>query len=214
MIDPRPAILKGLRQLRVTMSALVRDRSGVAAIEFAFVVPILLCMYFMTMEISQAVETNKKLGRAGNLVGDLVTQQAEITSSEIDGILQIGEALLQPYKHGPTITVTAINIGPDPETKKPTGTVLWSRRMETDEENRKTFKAASPSDATVPSFLNVSGTFVIRVDAALNYKPVLLGDAQGDALGIGSAFDGIAMGETYYMRPRRSTTIECKDCPK
>ena len=213
MIDLKPTILKGLRQLRATMSALVRDRSGVAAIEFAFVVPILLCMYLMTMEISQAIEANKKLGRAGNLVGDLVTQQGEITSSEIQSIMEIGEALIQPYNRSvPSITVTAINIGSDAETKETTAKVLWSRRMGLDENNKKAFTAAENPDGTVPSFLNVPGTFVIRVDAELDYMPVLLGDAQGNALGIGSAFDVLVMGETYYMRPRRSTTIECKDC--
>ena len=36
------------------------DRRGVAAIEFAFIVPVLLIMYFVTMEASQAIETARR----------------------------------------------------------------------------------------------------------------------------------------------------------
>jgi Flp pilus assembly protein TadG len=203
-------------RLPAAMAALVRDQRGVAAIEFAFIVPILLCMYFMTMEISQAIETNKKLGRAGNLVGDLITQQAEISSSEVDGILRIGEALLQPYNRTyPTITVTALDIGTNSDTKAAEAKVLWSRKMEWSPDTKTvTFTKGGTTNVTVPQTLLVAGTFLIRVDAALNYKPVLLYAAQGTAMGVPSAFDSIAMGETYFMRPRRSLTVECKDCPK
>ncbi|MBS9719244.1 pilus assembly protein [Tianweitania sp. BSSL-BM11] len=190
------------------MGAFARDRRGVAALEFAFVVPILLCIYFMTMELSQGIETNKKLGRAGNLVGDLVTQQAELTSSEIDGILMIGEALLQPYnRSSPEITVTAINIQRSTTTNQLTGKVAWQRRMADG-----AFNSSSETEVDVPDFLRTEGAFIIRVDAALDYKPVLLNAAEGRALGVGAAFDGIAMDETYFMRPRRSTTITCSGC--
>lgn len=197
-------------RLRSALTALMRDRRGVAAIEFAFVVPILLCLYLMTMEITQGIVTNKKLGRAGNLVGDLITQQSEISRSEADGIMQIGEALLQPYNRTkPSITITAINIETDPQTRKTAGKVLWSRKMQ-----NGTFSAGGSTNSTVPDSLLVAGTFLIRVDSTLNYRPVLLHAAQGRAIGVPSAFDGIAMGETYFMRPRRSMTVECKDCGK
>ena len=54
------------------------DRRGVAAIEFAFIVPVLLIMYFVTMEASQAIETSKKVSRIGSMVADLITQQQTI----------------------------------------------------------------------------------------------------------------------------------------
>ena len=82
-----------------------------AALEFALIVPLLLSMYFVTMEVSQAIETNKKVGRIGSMVADLVTQQQTITKSELEGIMRIGEATLQPYNRSkPTIIVTAIEV--------------------------------------------------------------------------------------------------------
>jgi Flp pilus assembly protein TadG len=181
--------------------AMAADRRGVAALEFAFMAPILLCMYLMTMEVSQGVETNKKLGRAGSMVGDLITQQSCVTTNIVDDIMKIGVALLQPYNRSqPTITVTAIQMGAG---SAPTGTVLWSRRM-----TGTTFAAAPGAAATVPSTLRTAGSFLIRVDAALAYKPVILYTAgQKAALGIESAFDGISMNETYFLRPRMSPDI-------
>ena len=87
------------------------DRRGVAAIEFALVAPLLLCMYFVTMEVSQAIETNKKVSRVGSMVADLVTQQSTTSMSELEAIMQIGQALLTPYyRSKPDDHVTAIEI--------------------------------------------------------------------------------------------------------
>ncbi|TIO04469.1 MAG: pilus assembly protein, partial [Mesorhizobium sp.] len=66
------------------------DRRGVAAIEFAFIVPVLLIMYFITMEASQAIETSKKVSRIGSMVADLVTQQTSVTKADLDAIMKIG----------------------------------------------------------------------------------------------------------------------------
>ena len=61
------------------------DRRGIAAVEFALIMPILLIMYFLTMEASQAIETSKKVSRIGSMVADLVTQQTSVVKA-IGGI--------------------------------------------------------------------------------------------------------------------------------
>src|SRR5690606_19494517 len=90
---------------------MLRDRTGVAALEFALIVPLLLALYLVTMEVAQAIEANKKVARVGSMVADLVTQMPEITKSELEGVMRIGEATLQPYNRSkPTIMVTAIEV--------------------------------------------------------------------------------------------------------
>ena len=79
-----------LAKFRAWIARAASDRRGVAAIEFALVTPLLLCMYFVTMEVSQAIETNKKVSRVGSMVADLVTQQQQITKSELNAIMEIG----------------------------------------------------------------------------------------------------------------------------
>jgi Flp pilus assembly protein TadG len=197
--------MRGCRRLR----QLAADRRGVAAVEFAFIAPVLLTLYFVTMEVSQAIETNKKIGRVASMVADLVTQQDKVNRSEIDAIMQIGGAILQPYNRSlPTIEVTAIQMTDDEN--NPQAEVFWSRRLM----NGNTAQAATPgSSTTVPENLRTPGSFLIRVSGQLDYRPVITWTADQRAdLGLAAAFDRISMNETYYLRPRMSINIPCDNC--
>ena len=184
------------------------DRRGVAAIEFAVIVPVLLIMYFVTMEASQAIETSKKVSRIGSMVADLVTQQQTIVKADIDAIMQIGTSTLQPYNRSvPNIIITAIQVTTD---ATPRVLVVWSRRVVGGVNG---VDAAPNTITTVPASLKIAGTFLIRVQSNLAYKPIITWSAGGEQrLGLTSAFDSITMGETYFLRPRRSQTIPCSDC--
>ncbi len=197
-----------MHRLAWPLRRLARDRRGVAAIEFAFIVPVLLSLYFVTMEVSQAIEINKKVGRVGSMVADLLTQQQATTKSEVEAVLKIGEAILQPYNRSkPTITVTAIQITDE---ASPKVLVAWSRKLTN---GAVAAGAAKNSTTTVPAALKIRNTFLVRVESELAYKPVLTWSAdQKQTLGLAGAFDGISMKESYYLRPRMSATVPCADC--
>lgn len=191
------------------LAAFCADRRGVAAIEFAFIAPVLLVMYFVTMEVSQAIETSKKVGRVGSMVADLVAQQPQtVSAGDIDKIMQIAETTLAPYnRSSPSIVVTGIQLSDD---ATPKVVVEWSRKMAG---GAYSAAAASKTTTTVPPTLMLPGTFLVRVESRLDYKPMIVW-AAGDkkALGLTSAFDSINMAETYYLRPRLSSTIACTGC--
>jgi Flp pilus assembly protein TadG len=199
-----------LVKLRAWIARAAADRRGVAAIEFALVAPLLLCMYFITMEVSQAIETNKKVSRIGSMVADLVTQQPATTASELDAIMKIGQSLLTPYSRSkPTITITAIEITDE---TTPKVKVFWSRKLVNDVAGPD---ATLPKGTivTVPATLNVAGSFLVRVDSELEYQPVISwAAANKQTIGLGAAFDKISMMERYYLRPRMSPQINCSDC--
>ena len=189
------------------------DRRAVAAIEFALIVPLLLSMYFVTMEVAQGVEANKKVARVGSMVADLVTQQQVTTVAELNAILSIGESTLQPYNRSkPSITITAIEITDEttPEVK-----VAWSRKLVN---GATSAGAAKGSPTTVPNSLKIQGSFLVRVESALSYEPVITWtSSEQEASGLnvmGRIFeDGVLkMKETYFLRPRMSNTIPCSDC--
>jgi len=187
---------------------LCKDRRGVAAIEFAFLAPVLLAMYFVTMEISQGIETNKKLSRVASMVADLVTQRSSLTESDIRAIMNIGVSTLQPYnRSSPSITVTAIQISND---ATPTVTVVWSRKIV-----GGTFGIGTGAGTatTVPTSLEIQGSYLIRVQAELSYQPVITWAASDkQTLGLSAAFDNIPMSETYYLKARMSQKVDCTDC--
>ena len=196
-----------LERWRSRARALVADRRGVAAVEFAIIAPLLLSLYFVTMEVSQGIETNKKVSRVGSMVADLVTQQQTIVKSEIDAIMKIGEAILQPYSRSEgKIVITAIKISDE---ATPLVTVEWSRKLVN---GVASVDAIKPAPTTVPPALRIRNTFLIRVESDLAYKPVIIWAESKPVLGLNAAFDGISMSETYYLRPRMSQSIPCSDC--
>lgn len=200
--------LRGAARIGGAVRRLLADRRGVAAIEFAFIAPVLLSLYFLTMEVSQGIEVNKKVGRVGSMVADLVTQQQAISKTELDAVLQIGSSILQPYNRSrPEIIITAIQVSNDPSPKV---TVAWSRKLQ----NGATGAGAQKgSTTTVPDALKLPNTFLIRVESKLAYKPVITWSVdQKKVLGLAAAFDGIGMKEQYFLRPRISTAINCADC--
>jgi len=184
------------------------DRRGVAAIEFAFIVPVLLVLYFITMEASQAIETSKKVSRIGSMAADLVAQQTTIVKADLDAIMKIGTSTLQPYnRSSPTIIITAIQVTDE---ASPKVLVVWSRKVVG---TTYSVDAAAGTATTVPTTLKIRNTFLIRVESDLGYKPIIAWSADNSKqLGLTSAFSTITMSETYYLRPRRALTIPCSDC--
>lgn len=187
---------------------LIKDRQGVAAVEFALIVPFLLIFYFLSMEVSQAIENNKKVSRIGSMVADLVAQNAEVTPAELDAIMQIGSAVLQPYgRSSPRITVTGIYITDE---ATPKAQVVWSRKLANGAFSRAALKGTVTS---VPIALEIRDTFILRVESELDYRPVIAWSADGKAaMGLAAAFDNINMSETYYLRPRMSSDVQCATC--
>jgi len=189
---------------------LFADRRGVAAVEFALVVPVLIVLFFLTIEFWQAIDANRKVSRIASQVGDLVTQAETTTTDDLDAIMKIGSAILQPYKRSePTITVTAIQITTE---QAPRAIVVWSRRLENGGYGRGEPPGTIVTPQVPPSLI-VPGAFLVHSEAELPYHPMLAwSESQKRRLGLTAAFDTLDMGENYYLRPRRSDFIPCSDC--
>ena len=188
-----------------------KDRGGVAAIEFAFMVPILVCLYLGSMEVGQAIEANKKVGRIASMVGDLTTQQQAVTASSVKSIMEIGAATIRPYNRSvPTIKVTAIEISDE---AAPKAVEVWWRTLLPNGSTSGGISTTKVPNPALPATLNVRNSFLIRVETTMTYKLVLTyTEERASRFGLGRFFDGISMSETYYLRPRMSDKITCGDC--
>ncbi|MCB1430467.1 MAG: pilus assembly protein, partial [Nitratireductor sp.] len=62
---------------------------GVAAVEFAFIAPIMILLFVGTIELSAGVATNRKLSRLSSTIGDLITQSQTLTTNDIDNIMDV-----------------------------------------------------------------------------------------------------------------------------
>ena len=88
-----------------------RDQRGVAAIEFALILPIMALLALGCFEVPRYVLLWQRLERASSGVSDLVAQADEpITVNQLTDIFSAGRIMMQPYdimKNG-SIVVTAI----------------------------------------------------------------------------------------------------------
>jgi Flp pilus assembly protein TadG len=180
-----------------------KRQDGAAAVEFALVVPIMLTLYFGTMEFSQGIEVNKKAGRASSLIADLVTQQAVITKSEIIAIANIAAATLQPYNRAqPVVEVVGIQIT---DAVVPKALVSWSQRVSG---GAGSSFLTIGNEISIPSELMIRNTFIVRGGLTVDYYPITTYTITSQSKGR----KGIGMGEKYYLRPRTSPTITCPTC--
>jgi Flp pilus assembly protein TadG len=200
--------LNGLRS-RASSAALrfANDKSGVAAVEFVFIAPLIITLWLGTMEISQGIEINKKVGRSASMIGDIITQTEAMNVTDVDDVLKIGAAVLQPYQRDkPTITVAEIYVSASSVAK-----IVWSRK------NAKGVFSAGPAANTVvtttlPPNLLIPDTYLIKSETSLEYLPVTSWSIRKNKTGPQGSYASVNMHEVYYLRPRQGVSVNCVGC--
>src|SRR5476651_2697746 len=117
--------------LRVRRSArdFLEDCRGIAATEFAVIVPIMLVMFFGVVEFSSGIAVDRKLTLVARTLSDLTSQSISVADVDIGNFGQTGKAILTPYSATPLqSTITELYV--DPTTLK--ARVQWSRAMTID----------------------------------------------------------------------------------
>lgn len=208
-MQPCPKMFAIISRSRATVTTFLRDRRGVAALEFALIAPVMILLFLGSVEVTNGFDVNKKLARAGTMVGDLITQQQSISKEKIADILEIGAATLLPYQRDlPQITVTSINVPGDSSN----ATVVWSQRMRN---QSITTPYTKGSTVAVDPNLRIAGTSItfIRVETTIAYIPLIAWTMKDPVnTSISTSGKGIAMGKTIYGRVRQGSAVACSNC--
>jgi Flp pilus assembly protein TadG len=180
---------------------LLGDSSGIAATEFAMIVPLMLVMFFGTVEFSSGVAVNRKVTLVARTLSDLTSQSTSVSDVELGNFGQTGKAILTPYPAA-ALQSTITELYVDPTTLK--ARVQWSRAMTVNSSGGVVLGTSShsPKDiVTIPPALLVGGTYLIWSEVSYNYVP---------AVGYLMAKTGINLSDLTYTRPRQS---QCVDYP-
>ena len=89
----------------IALRSFVADRHGNAAIEFAFVFPLVIVMLFGTIEVTNMLTVNRKVVSTTQNLADLVTQYEEIEADDLTELSSAVGWMLEPY------SVSLVNYG-------------------------------------------------------------------------------------------------------
>jgi Flp pilus assembly protein TadG len=187
------------RRARLSAFKLLGDRRGVAAIEFAMIVPIMLVLFFGTVEFSSGVAVDRKVTLIARTLSDLTSQSVSVAASDLSNFFTSGCAVMYPYAGPPPCTqtnnpMTAVisELYIDPSTLK--AEVQWSVGYQ----GGVPLAVGPLATVTVPAALLVGGTYLIFSQVSFLYTP---------AVGYVMAKAGITLRDVSYTRPRQSACV-------
>jgi len=180
--------------LQRSAARLGREKRGNVAIEFAFIVPVMLTMFFGVVEFSSAVAVNRKISMAAEELADLAARYKEVPDTEIDNFFKIARAVVTPYS-ATVLKATITEIYIDPATGL--GRAQWSKG-----------DVVRLPGSTVPVPANLiardtnnnilAGQYLMFAETGYVYVP---------AVGYVMAKLGVPLSDMSYMRPRLSTCV-------
>jgi len=204
----------GFRMLRSALD-MFRDRSGIAATEFAVIVPIMLVMFFGTVEFSSGVAVDRKVTLVARTLSDLTSQApssapqatyATVTDSYLQNVFTAAISMFQPYLATPT-TATVSEIYVDSSN---VARIQWSKGATIGSgATQATLVASSrnPGDVVttlVPPKLLVKQTYLILSEVGYLYVPTI---------GYVMMKTGVSMNDVAYTRPRQVTCLIYNNLP-
>ena len=169
--------------------AALHDAGGMVAVEFALLIPVMLTMYFGTLETTNAMTAARRVTNVAQTAGDLTAQVTNVTTSDMNDIFAASTAILTPF---PTdvLKITISSIVANPSNASNTK-VAWSEAY-----GGATARSIS-SSVTLPTGLTTPGSSVIMVEVTYDYTSPIASFITGP----------IAMHEVAYLKPRRSTEV-------
>ena len=171
---------------RVSAAAFLKDRSGIAATEFAVIVPVMLVMFFGMVEFSSGVAVDRKVTLMARTLSDLTSQSTTVSTSDMTNFFAASNAIMTPYSSTPTqSTITELYVDPNTLVAR----VQWSKGSA---------PRTAASTVAIPAALAVAGTYLIFSEVSYLYVP---------AVGYVMAKAGVTLRDTAYTRPRQSTCV-------
>lgn len=177
------------RAIQIVLRRFGRDDSGVSAVEFALLLPLMLTLYLGGVEVSQAVSADRKTAIVAHTVGDLVAQSSTITNNDMTNIMSASSAVAYPLSViNLKVTVTSVSIDTNGK-----ATAVWS-------DTTNGTKRSGDVTTFIPQQLRPTGgaaSSLIWAEASYDYKPT-----------IGYVITGtLTLGDKIFLRPRVSASV-------
>lgn len=90
------SIMRSAAKLKRASAGLMRDERGIAATEFAVIVPLMLTMFFGTVEITSGIAADRKVTLVARTLSDLPSQADKVNSTELQNFFTASGSIVWP----------------------------------------------------------------------------------------------------------------------
>jgi Flp pilus assembly protein TadG len=179
------AIANFWRATRLSAYDFLADGRALAATEFAVIVPLMLVMFFGTVEFSSAVAVDRKVTLMARTLSDLTSQSTSVGDADMTNFFAASTAIMTPYASGPVVaTISELYV--DPATLQ--AHVQWSKGS---------VPRQQKSLVSIPTALAIGDTYLIFSEVSYAYTPSVRYVLK----------NSIALSDVAYTRPRQSTCV-------
>ena len=169
------------------ISTFGRNQSGLSAIEFGFIAPLMVTTYFGVAEIGNYIYADRKVTSVAATAADLVAQSNQISDASMNDIMASLAVIIQPFNATDTqIRITSVTADAQGNTR-----VAWSDAL-------RTSPRAVGSTITVPAGLVPANQSVIMSEITFTYRTLV-----GMFL-----TNGITVTDTFYQKPRKTIAVQ------
>ncbi|TAJ31245.1 TadE/TadG family type IV pilus assembly protein [Bosea sp. (in: a-proteobacteria)] len=148
-------------RLKQHLLAFREDRKGVALVEFAVALPVMLVAYLGTVDVTQMVMASRKVTQLTSALADLTARAQIVAPADVNNIFDAAQMILAPFSSTPAKMVIS-NVVID---STGTARVCWSSQ-------RNSAALARGTTVTLPTALRVPNTSVIMARASYDYTPI------------------------------------------
>ncbi|OCK56096.1 hypothetical protein LMTR3_32955 [Bradyrhizobium sp. LMTR 3] len=205
-----------MQKMSLRVRGLLDDRSGLAAIEFAMIFPLMVVMFFGVVEISSAIAVDRKATLVARTLSDLTSQMKSVVDADIISFGETAKAIMTPYPASPLVSsITEVYV----DSATGVARVQWSKGLKIDTGGGVTIASTPPhnqGDVVVlpPALVVAKGTYVIWSEVSYKYTP---------AVGYVMAKTGKSFEDAAFTRPRLELCVKYRasasdplpaECPK
>lgn len=180
-------LARGNAPRQLGLKSLLRNEDGVSAVEFAFIAPLMVLIFFGCIELSFLMRADRRVTATAASLGDLTSRLASVTDDDMRELYNAATVMMQPYPAADTrMRITSIVDNGDGQKR-----VAWS-------DGHKMEPRVVNSIVVVPDGIVPQPGSVILTEIEYDYN---------------SSFSlvmdtSITMTDTFYLRPRRVSNIE------
>jgi Flp pilus assembly protein TadG len=189
------------QRTRRSIAELASDCRGLAATEFAFIVPLMLVMFFGTVEFSSGVAVDRKVSLMARTLADLTSQNTSVTDTELQNFFNASGAIMWPYVSSPPptpnpVSSTISELYIDPTTG--VARVQWSQGSAPRAVGTPAPLPASLIGTDPTTHAILPNQYLLFSEVNFQYVPTI---------GYVMAKAGVNLSDVAYTRPRQSMCV-------